>query len=271
MLLFDKPDTLIHAYVILKLYSSYKKKKYYVMVEAAKSFLKDEYRKNTLIRYRSPARKFYIDTIGMMNSFCYEYGVQFDDYEIKTIANIQLDYILSRCEFDKETLPYHVYDMASNLPSGPNTWGRGIGWFLVGLTEAAINDPNKYKIHYNRVIDYVFLYQNKDGYFYDDFIAKNHIDTSITSMAALSLAKGLQCKLVDKEDEETKKRQLVLSVRALIKSTDKKGQVMDSSGECSDVGKYSFDYGNYFAQGYTLALLNILPEIINDKDLCCGI
>lgn len=266
-LLFDKPDTLIHAYVLLLLYCDYKKKAYLNLIELGRNFIKNEYYNNGLVRYRSNTNKFFIDTLGMICGFCYEYGRRFEDYEMNEIADKQLDYVLRRCEENDLPVPYHVYDTESNKPSGVYSWGRGIGWFLLGLTEGAINNPKKYKAQYNKTIEYVFLHQNKDGYFYDDFEKKNHIDTSITSMAALSLARGLQFGLIYKEMKEKKEKELILSVKALINSITENGQVMDSSGECCGEGRYSLEFGNFFAQGYTLALLNVLPHVIDIDEI----
>lgn len=267
LVFFDKPDSLIHAYVILKLYKDCNQQKYITLINAAKNYILNEFNTNILIRYRSFSSKFYIDALGMMNDFCYEYRQQFNDKEIMYFADRQMDTIIRLCEKNSTMLPYHVYDMESDTFMGPNTWGRGIGWYIIGLTASAINNPKKYKIQYNRAIDSIFLHQNLDGFFYDDFEKENHIDTSITSMASLALAKGLLYGLFEEDAVEGKKAKLALSVKALMHSVNEKGHVMNSSGECEDVGKYSSKFGNYFAQGYTLALFCILPNIMDTSNL----
>lgn len=253
---FDKPDTLIHAYVILNLYYIYNQKKYIILVEAAKNYIKREYQNNSFIRYRATSRKLFIDTIGMINSFCYTYGKIFNDREITRIADAHLDFLEKKCNEGNITLPYHVYDMESGLPFGSNSWGRGSGWYLLGLTEGAIYNSNKYKKIYEKTINCIYRYQNNEGFLYDDFKVRNHIDTSITSMAALALAKGIKYGLLDRNDKSWRRR-LNLSINALLKSINEKGQVLNSSGECKGEGVYSLEFGNYFAQGYTLALLNL--------------
>ena len=271
LLVFDRPDSLIHAYVLLVLYNQYGQKKYKRLIDSARDYIiKEAEESGGLIRYRRPYKHFFIDTLGMMNAFCYEYGKVFHDSDIILIANKQIDYIKEKCNESNELFPYHVYDMSTGESKGSNSWGRGIGWFLLGLTECAINNLQLYSGWYIELLDHILSSQNNEGFFYDDLIKKNHIDTSITSMVALSLAKGLNEGLFGFEKKE-RLNSLTLSINALLKSTNEYGQVLNSSGECHGVGEYSLEYGNFFSQGYTLATLNLLTndivESLSNKSL----
>ena len=259
---FDKPDMLIHAYVVLMLYLNDHKHKYKALIQAARDYIILEARDNSgLVPYRSGDDDFYVDTVGMITAFCYEYSRSFQDNELKVLADQQLEYLIERSEAAGAVLPCHVYHLNTGESNGPNTWGRGAGWYLLGLIEGAVNSPFQFGSAYNRAILYVFKQQDAQGFLYDDLQEKNHIDTSITSMAAYALAKGLKNGLVVPEEAALLKEKLLHAVEALLSSVDEFGHVLNSSGECIDVGQYSTKFGNYFSQGYTLATLSIMQHL----------
>ena len=45
---------------------------------------------------------------------------------------------------------------------------------------------------------------------------------------------------------------------------------MDCSGECRAPGQYSTEYGNYFSQGYTLALFKLVQHSEHLQQIICS-
>ena len=82
----------------------------------------------------------------------------------------------------------------------------------------------------------------------EDIELCNHIDTSTTSMALLSLLEGINYgKIESGEWEEC----IELAISALRLSTNNLGMVMDCSGECATAGSYSLEYSSFFSEYFT--------------------
>ncbi len=128
---------------------------------------------------------------------------------------------------------------------------------MLGLMYGAKYNPEKYSEVFSSLLNYVISNVSADGYLYDDFKLKRHIDTSITSMAALAINFGIEKHIIDSDKTKT----LNALTSALLSSIDKNGGVNNSSGECKGADKYSKQFGDFFAGGYTLTLLNQLNNI----------
>lgn len=260
--IFEVPDQIIHADVMLKLYHNYGKKRYFSLIQEAALFLQTMAQTNEgLIIYWPPEKSIYIDTLGMISDFCYRYEVVFHSPELADIAKYQMEYVERHCIDQLSGFPYHSYAYVERKVNGSSTWGRGIGWYLLGLTSYV----KRYGLKSDR-LEQVFLrlFENQDnsGFLYNDVMDPTHVDTSTTVMGALCLAESIAHNLFGDEHKSELEKNLILCVRALIASINENGEVLNCSGECSDSGKYSEEYGNYFSQGYTLMLLKSLSEEI---------
>lgn len=72
---FELPDQMLHAYVLLKMrQTGVGGGKYDTLIQEARQFLIDEARRNHgVISYRTNASEFYIDLLGMIDGFCLLY------------------------------------------------------------------------------------------------------------------------------------------------------------------------------------------------------
>ena len=258
--LIDMPDHYIHAEVLLEMYELSGNKKYLPLIHQAANNLKSEVQKNgDILRYGN-GKKAYIDTLGMITEFCYNYDSIFSGHELSKIAEDQMDYFISAAKEEEVVFPFHSYEIESNAlkHEGSNSWGRGIGWYLLGLGVCAKNNAAKYSRCYIESIMNTFLKQSEDGFLYEDMKNCDRIDTSTTSMAALALYMGLKNGMFHDGDRDTCLSYLNKAVGALIKATTEDGRVLYCTGECGGADYYSREYGDYYAQGYTLRLLNQL-------------
>ena len=257
---FEVPDQIIHAQVLLGLYISFGKKQYRPLIEEAAVLLKSIASENEgLIIYWPPDKELLVDTLGMISDFCYDYDKVFGKTELAEIAKRQLEYTEENCIDSSCGLPYHSHLYIEKKNGGSSTWGRGIGWYLLGLTAYVKNCGSKEK-RLEQVLESLFSQQDSEGFLYNDFEKPTHIDSSTTCMAALCLAEWLVNDLLEKEQEDKLSECLVMSVKALTASTNEKGEVLNCSGECNAAGEYSEEYGNYFSQGYTLELLSLIKS-----------
>lgn len=258
--LFNSPNQYLHMFVIFYLFKLNKDKCLKSFMDKSVEQLLLDYNSNDLLLYWKDENVFYIDLLGMILPFLFEYGAYNNDQRLICLAETQLDFVIKMCNKEESLLPFHMYDIKTNEHFGSKYWGRGCGWYLLGLLSGAIYNPKKYKNVFLILLKYLRNQINKAGFLYDNFKEKNHIDTSITSMFAVACAFALDKNWIDASEYKNIKK----VVAALCRSINEKGEVENSSGECMGANKYSKDFGNYFAQGYTLFALN---KINNSKKL----
>lgn len=267
---FEVPDQLIHAEVLLILYSRYRKKRYRPLIREAAELLKViSGQNNGLVAYWPPDPELLVDTLGMITNFCYHYTDVFADTALAEIADRQIRYTEQFCLDTESGFPFHAYDPAAGRGSGASCWGRGVGWYLLGLSAYTRRHPET-AARLLQVYQAVFRTQDSDGYLYDNLAAPTHIDSSATCMAALSLAESLESGLFTPQDAEMLAPFLSKSLNALCRSTTADGKVLDCSGECRAPGQYSTEYGNFFSQGYTLALFMLVQRSERLQQIICS-
>ena len=127
--------------------------------------------------------------------------------------------------YDEETGLYHhgwsvnggthkesggTYNVSANSGNG-HFWGRGIGWYAVGLVEVLDRMPNAtYKANLSKALEKLFdgmlKYQDSEtGMWYnvvnrDDSLSNNRLETSVTSLMAYALLKAYNEGWVKKND-----------------------------------------------------------------------
>lgn len=257
---FEVPDQTFHADILLELYCTYKKKRFAPLIHAAADFLKRIANGNNgLIPYWPPDKAVLVDTLGMITRFCYRYAHVFGDIQMAEIADRQLSYTEEFCIDPSIGLPIHSLDYESGKKEGSCTWGRGAGWYLIGLSENVIFTGT----HYDRlwqVLENIMARQDSAGFLPDDLNHPTHVDSSVTSMAAYSIARLVTSGQMNEAHKAIACGWLRSCIAALLSVTTTSGEVMESSGECQGAGQYSSDYGNFFAQGYTLAVLSMIQQ-----------
>ena len=258
--IFEVPDQVIHAEVLLQLHERLGRTRLRPLIDQAADFLKSvASRNNGLVAYWPPDPELLVDTLGIITDFCYHYTDVFGDAALAEIADRQIRYTEQFCLDPESGFPFHAYDPAAGRGRGASCWGRGVGWYLLGLSAYTRRHPEN-AARLLQVFQAVFRTQDPDGHLYDNLAAPTHIDSSATCMAALSLAESIECGLFTPQDTARLAPFLVKSLRALCRSTTEDGKVMDCSGECRAPGQYSTAYGNYFSQGYTLILFKLVQR-----------
>lgn len=246
--LFMVPDHFIHAEVLTHLNKEDAEEYINLAKERALSCINDS--KHDVFLYRGANSDFYIDGFCFSSLFFSSYYLKYGDETIKEACDKQLKFILNNCIDGTNGMPYHAFNLKNMCPVGVSTWGRGLGWFLLGLTSVMqISCTDEYVRKYKEVVDYMYSFM-KDGYIPEDMNG-THIDTSPTAILAYCCYLGIREGWLGKEYRE----KVVENIKALIVSTDKNGKVNDCSGECGGVDSYSKEYGNFYSQGFFYRLL----------------
>ena len=268
-------DQLLTAGSILKVILDDEKGEYRPLaVNAVKSFTSSLIKAEDgtmLLPYRG--KKLYLDQIGIMGSFCVRASKFFGKEKYVKILEDQILFTLTHQCTDDSIFPFHAYDLESGTTQGRNSWGRGIGWWLTGisalLSGAGMIMEQKTELlnYFIRCIAALSDLQDEKGYLYEDIASMNHIDTSATAMCGYSAAE-VCCACRDALKPEEYEMMLQFAKKcadAVLLSVDDSGSVMDCSGECNNYGDYSTEYGSFYAEGPTLSLLHELKQ----SDVIC--
>lgn len=75
------------------------------------------------------------DTIGMICPFLSRYGQYFNSSVAVELGFRQISYFMQHAVDPDSALPFHAYDRQKNIRLGPTNWGRGIGWYILGVSQ----------------------------------------------------------------------------------------------------------------------------------------
>lgn len=255
--IFVIPDHFIHAEVLLEMPES-KMFSEYIELALNKLVEQTKYNDEGIFRYRGDS-DFYLDGIGFIIGFLVKYYEKYRDESVMNIVENHISFVLEKCIDETNGMPFHAYNLKEKRANGTSTWGRGMGWFLLGLSNALIYiKRDDFLLKYKETVDYMYS-SMKNGYIMEDMLS-DHIDTSPTVMLAYCVWMGICNNWLD----ESYEHKLQLNIQALIRSTDNDGKVNDCSGECKGAGSYSREYGNFYSQGFFLKLLSQIK--INKKE-----
>jgi rhamnogalacturonyl hydrolase YesR len=212
------------------------------------------------IPYRSSSDDIFIDSIGMICPFLAEYGKLTGDNDATNIAIRQLKNFI-KYGFDRSSnLPYHGYNLDYNIKCGIIGWGRGLGWFLIGLTGVLINLDKTHKDYQYlhdvliSTISTVMSYQDETGGFHWQLHCLDEpLDSSATSMILYAASNCLNDGIIPKKYQT----HISLGMKYLCSQACNKG-VFSCSAECGGFSKYPQEYNSYpWSIGPTLAVLSI--------------
>lgn len=196
----------------------------------------------------------YVDSIGLVCPFLYEYGKFFKKDEYIELAVRQIANFLAYGMDGSTGLPYHGYSVQSTCKYGIIGWGRAVGWLMRGMAGCMVTEygMERLKDVYVSLTDTVLAYQRGDGYFsWQLQAADGPADTSATGMICAALKQGIELGALT----DIKYEQALRTGRNAVEKSIRGGKVYDCSGECEGFGRYPQRYGAYpWALGPALML-----------------
>ncbi|MBQ7595135.1 MAG: glycoside hydrolase family 88 protein [Clostridia bacterium] len=225
----------------------------------------DKFRATGSIPYSQKSRIRFVDTIGLVCPFLIKYAVIYSDNE-KLNAAISLIKEYGEYGLHKNfKLPVHCFDPSNKAPLGIYGWGRGCGWWAVGLADSfyALSSSDGYEEEKRMVLEYylefcntIIKYQCDNGAFDRNVLCFSGEDSSATAMIAMALAYA--GKITGKRDYSIAARQ---AIEYLFTVTRRDGTVDYSQGDTMGVGFYSqASIVVPAAQGFALRAYYILEE-----------
>ena len=213
------------------------------------------------VKYRSFMEKYrYVDTIGFICPFLISYGYKYKKRECIDLAIKQIS-LYNEYGFDDNVfLPYHAYNINDMSHLGINGWGRGLGWYALGLIDSysLLSDEEESKSFLRdnivKLTDVITKYQNKNGS-WNWTIAReeSRTDSSTTAILCWFL---LNASSIDDISEKCM-TSYNKAIEYLMKVTRRNGIVDFSQGDTKDIGVYSQLFDKMpFTQGLTIRSIN---------------
>ncbi|PFJ08218.1 hypothetical protein COI88_01625 [Bacillus cereus] len=252
-------DGAILAYAVMKL-EFIDTDKYRHALDDTWEMIKGHIGEDGTVEYRKSMPSYrYVDTIGFICPFLVAYGTKYNKNECIDLAVKQIiEY--ERYGILDMYIPSHAYRIDNKVPVGLYGWGRGLGWFAIGLIDAWNDLPqdNKYKVvleEYIKTFARAVMSFQQDNGSWNWTVTRSECrpDSSATAMLGwfmLSASKieGISSKCLESADK---------AINYLMKVTRRNGVVDFSQGDTKDIGVYSLLFNVLpFTQGFCIRMIN---------------
>lgn len=257
----EKPkfvDSAILSYAVMKLDKNNKYKQSY---DYTYNLIKELLGEDGTVKYRKSMPDYrYVDTIGFICPFLIRYGVKYNDEPAIEISIKQIKEYF-KYGFDNESkIPFHAYNIKSKYKLGLCGWGRGLGWFAIGIIDAWNELPkdSKYKSELENIIvefakAILNLQLDNGGFGWTVTRKETIIDSSTTATLAWYL---LNASNIDSISEVCKNASNK-ALNYLMTVTKRSGAIDFSQGDTKDIGVYSMLFDILpFAQGFALRTIS---------------
>ncbi|WBW98958.1 glycoside hydrolase family 88 protein [Oceanirhabdus sp. W0125-5] len=263
----DKPqyiDGAMLAYAVMKLefleIDKYKKALDYIWEIIKKHIGEDD-----TVQYRNHMKSYrYVDTIGFICPFLVLYGTKYNKDECLELAVKQIEEYEKHGFLDRHHIPCHAYKLEDKIPLGVYGWGRGIGWFAIGIidgwNELTVN--HKYKQIFEKSVtkfaDAVISFQQDNGSWnWTVTRSECRADSSTTAILGWFMLNASKIESISKKSLVSADK----AMKYLMRVTRKNGAVDFSQGDTKDIGVYSSLFNILpFTQGFCIRCINLFEN-----------
>ena len=203
----------------------------------------------------------YVDTIGLCCPFLVRYANEYGQPEFETIAFRQIESYHRYGMLNVTELPNHAFSLKYKLPLGVFGWGRGIGWYVIGLMDSYEEMENEeyrfaLKDWIRDAAEEYKRFQRPDGGFGSIVQSTHTYDSSATAVLAWFYAKC--SKLFDCEEYATVSEKCL---KKLLSCTRINGAIDWCQGDTKGIGIFSQTYDVMpFAQGMAVRAIYTLQN-----------
>lgn len=213
------------------------------------------------VKYRSFMSKYrYVDTIGFICPFLISYGYK---YKKRECIDLAIKQIISYSQYgfdEKVFLPYHAYNINDKSHLGLNGWGRGLGWYVLGLIDSynLLSDEDEYKslLEENivKLTEIIVKYQGNNGNWNWTITREESVaDSSTTAILCWFLLNASSIECISEKCMISYNK----GMQYLMKVTRRNGIVDFSQGDTKDIGVYSQLFDKMpFTQGLAIRSIN---------------
>lgn len=212
---------------------------------------------HTTVTYKRHTQKFrYVDTIGFICPFLIEYGQKFQVPEAVDLAIAQLEEFNAYGMYPNQFIPCHTYTTKTQLPVGLFGWGRGLGWYAIGLIDTwrALDNTHPKKEEMTKWVEQfarmAMQFQRENGSWGWLVMSENaQADSSATATLAWFLTNASTISTIQSESNLSVEKAL----HYLMKVTRRDGAIDFSQGDTKGIGIHSQEFDILpFTQGFAL-------------------
>ncbi|WP_216829034.1 glycoside hydrolase family 88 protein [Alkalihalobacterium elongatum] len=259
----EKPqhvDGAILAYAIIKL-GFLETDQYKKALDCTWQLIKEHIGKDGTVGYRKSMMDYrYVDTIGFICPFLVAYGLKYQNDECIDLAVKQIKEYEQWGMLKEHFIPCHAYKVENKTPLGLYGWGRGLGWYAIGLIDAWGELPQDH--YYKAILEEsvkkfaraaMSLQQDNGSWNWTVTRNESSPDSSATATLGWFLLNAAEIKSISKECLKSTEK----SIGYLTSITRKNGSVDFSQGDTKDIGVYSTVFNILpFTQGFSIRLIN---------------
>lgn len=209
------------------------------------------------VQYRKHMKAYrYVDTIGFICPFLVNYGNMFGNAEAIDLACLQIGAYNEKGMYPGKFIPCHTYNVETGMTAGLYGWGRGLGWYAIGLIDSWNALPESHPQH-QMLTESVEKFARAAMDFQQDYGAWNWLitnnnttpDSSATATLAWFLANASAISALKPDCDVAVGKAL----KHLMSVTKRDGAIDLSQGDTKGIGMYSHTFGILpFAQGFAL-------------------
>lgn len=253
-------DGAILAYAIMKLdfidLGNYKPALDYTW-----NMIRDHIGEDKTVRYRKFMTDYrYVDTIGFICPFLVCYGKRYNNKECIDLALRQIKEYDKYGILNEQNIPCHAYRIKNKAPLGLYGWGRGLGWYAIGLIDTwnELELGSEYKEELKEYIvkltkSYIGFQNDNGSWSWTVTRPETRADSSTTATLSWFLLNASKIDEVSKECKIAYEK----SIKYLMSVTKKNGVVDFSQGDTKDIGVYSLLFEILpFTQGFCIRCIN---------------
>lgn len=253
-------DDIILAYAILKI-ENLDFKKYKPAFDFCYDLIVKLKGDDGTIAYRKHNPDYrYVDTIGFISPFLVRYGLLFKNEDAVQLGINQIKQFNQFGMLEDQFIPCHTYNLKNKLGVGLFGWGRGLGWYAIGLIDAWLELPDS---HYEKekLTQSVITFANMAVHFQNENGCWNWLVTSKEARADSSTTATLAWFFANASQIESI-REIGLGVKLkalqyLMSVTRRDGAVDFSQGDTKAIGVHSQEFDILpFTQGFALRTIN---------------
>ena len=253
-------DSAILAYAIMKL-DFINVDRYKNAFDYTWELIKDHIGEDGTVGYRKSMRNYrYIDTIGFICPFLIVYGIRYNKIECVDLAVKQIKEYEKFGMLQNHGIPCHAYKIDNKAPLGLYGWGRGLGWFAIGLIDAWNELPpgHEYKTELEKIIKKYAKacigFQQENGCWnWTVTRDESRADSSSTATLGWFMVNASKISEISQDCINSTNK----AISYLMKATRRNGAVDFSQGDTKDIGVYSLLFNILpFTQGFSIRLIN---------------
>ncbi len=216
----------------------------------------------TTVSYKKHTQNYrFVDTIGFICPFLVHYGQKFNVPEAVDLAITQIEEFNKYGMLNDTFIPCHTYTMDTKLPTGLFGWGRGLGWYAIGIIDAwtALEDSNPRKkevtIWVEKFAKMVIQFQRDSGSWgWIIMQDSSRSDSSTTATLAWFLSKAAAIETISENCNLANEK----AFKYLMKVTRRDGVIDFSQGDTKAIGVHSQEFDLLpFTQGFALRASSI--------------